>query len=64
MTLDIVVPGCEILVADRPINGNAFAPVGLEIEIAPTVAVPAPEEGAAADLVASVPVEAFDLGVG
>ena len=64
MLLDIVVPGREIFVANGPIHGDTLARVGFEIEIAQTITVPPPQQRAAADLVAAVPVEALDFRIG
>ena len=61
--LDVVVPRREIRVADRPVDGDALAAVGLEVEIAESVALAAPGQRAAADVIAAIPVEALDLGV-
>src|SRR5690606_28714897 len=49
--LDVVVPRCEIRVANRPVRADAVARVRLEIEVAQAIALPAPEQRAAADLV-------------
>ena len=63
MPFDVVVPRCELGVADRPIDRNALAGVGLEIEIAPAVALPPPQQRATAHVIAAIPVEALDFGV-
>ena len=42
----------------------AVARVGLEVEIAPAIRLPAPQQRAAADVIAAHPVEALDFGVG
>ena len=39
---DVVVPRSHICVADRPIDGVAFFQVGLEVEVAPAVALASP----------------------
>ena len=62
--LDAVVPRRQVLVADRPVHRDAVAGVGLEIELAEPVGLPAPQQRAPADVVAAHPVEALDLGVG
>ena len=61
--LDVVVPRRDVLVADRPVDGDAVARVGLEVEVAPAVRLPAPQQRPAADVIAAHPVEALDLGV-
>ena len=63
-TLDVVVPGRDVLVADRPVDGDAVLGVGLEVHRTPAIALPAPHDGTAADVIAADPVEALDLGVG
>ena len=62
--LDVVVPRRDVRVADRPVDGDAVARVGLEVEVAPAVRLPPPEQRAAADVIAAHPVEALDLAVG
>ena len=61
--LDVVVPRRDVGVADRPVDRDAFLRVGLEVEVAPAIALAAPHQRAAADLIAAIPVEALDLGV-
>src|SRR5690606_11495372 len=63
-TLDVVVPGLEVGVADWPVDAHAVAGIGGEVQVAPAIALPAPRQRAAADLIAADPVEALDLGVG
>jgi hypothetical protein len=63
VALDVVVPGGDVGIADRPVDGDTFLRVCLEVEIAPAVTLPPPHQRAATDLIAAIPVEAFDLGV-
>jgi hypothetical protein len=53
--LDVVVPRRDIGVADRPVDADPFARIGLEIEIAPAVDLPAPHDRAPAHLPAANP---------
>jgi hypothetical protein len=55
--LDVVVPRLDVLVADRPVDADAFSGVGLEVQVAPPEAVARPEQRAAAHLVAAIPAE-------
>src|SRR6266480_2432625 len=48
---------------DRPVDRNAVARIRLEIHRAPAITLPAPHDGAPADVVAAYPVEALNLGV-
>ena len=61
---DMVVPGGEVGIADRPVDADPFLGVGLEVEIAPAIALPAPGDRPAADMIPADPVEAVHLGVG
>ena len=61
--LDVLVPGRDVRVADRPVDAEAVLGVGLEVEVAPAVRLAAPEQRTAADVVAAHPVEALHLGV-
>jgi hypothetical protein len=63
-TLHIIVPGRDVGIADGPVHGNAFFGVGLEIEIAPAVALATPHQRTAADVKAAIPVKTFDFGIG
>ena len=63
MPLDVVVPRRELRVANGPIDRDAVAHVAFEIEIAPAITLPSPQQGAAADVIAAIPVETLDLGV-
>src|ERR1700704_5293495 len=64
--LDVVIPGSDVLVANWPVNGNSLAQVGFKIEIAPAIGLPAPDDGASANLPPSDPQEwlTFVGGVG
>jgi len=57
--LDVVVPRRDVGVANRPVDANALARVGLEIEIAPAIDLPPPHDRAPADLAAANPRERF-----
>jgi hypothetical protein len=61
--LDVRVPGRDVGVADRPVDAVAVAQVGLEVEVAPAVAVPAPEQRLAAHGAALDPGERLVLDV-
>ena len=64
MRFDVVVPRRDVLVADRPVDGDAVFRVRLEVEVAPAVALTPPQQRAAADVIAAIPIEALHLGVG
>ncbi len=55
--LDVIVPRRDVGVADRPVDGDAVAQVGLEIEIAPAVHLASPDDRLAAHLPRAEPVE-------
>jgi hypothetical protein len=55
--LDVVVPWGEVRVADGPIDGDAVAQIGFEIQIAPAIDLASPDDGLAADLPGAKPVE-------
>src|SRR5205814_1425529 len=61
--LDMIVPGGEIVIADRPDHRDAVARIRRETHPAPAITLPAPHDGAPADLVAAYPVEALNLDV-
>src|SRR5882762_4714638 len=63
MLLDVIVPGSEIGVADRPVDGDPFLCVSREVEITPAITLTTPHQRASADVVAAVPVEALHFGV-
>ena len=60
---DVVVPRRDLGVAHRPVDRDAILRVRFEVHRAPAIALPAPHDGAAADVIAADPVEALDLGV-
>jgi hypothetical protein len=62
--LDVVVPRCDVAIADRPVHADAFDDVRLEVDVAPAVAVTSPGERATSDLVAAQPLERLRLDVG
>jgi len=53
----MVVPGCEIPVADRPVRAVAVAGVRFEVQVAPAVALASPQQGPSADDTGSDPQE-------
>src|SRR5207248_11730403 len=59
--LDVAVPRRQVPVSDRPVDAVAVAQVGCEIEVAPPPARPAPDQAAAAELVAADPTERLVL---
>ncbi len=61
--LDMVVPRCQILVPDGPVDRHSVARIRLEIEITQTIALPPPQQRATSDLIATKPVEAANLRV-
>src|SRR5205814_293810 len=61
---DVVVPGREVRIADRPIRSDSLFQVGLKVEIAPAIALPSPGDGFAADLAAANPGKVFSGGRG
>ena len=54
---DIVVPGSNVLIADRPIHAEALALIGFKIKIAPAVGLPSPDNRTAAHLASANPQE-------
>src|SRR6185369_17440699 len=54
---DVLVPRRELGIANRPVDGNADLRVRAEVDVAPAIALPAPHDGAAADVIAADPVE-------
>src|SRR6059058_355893 len=61
---DVVVPGREVRIADRPIRSDSLFQVGLKVEIAPAIALPSPGDGFAANLAAANPGKVFSGGRG
>ena len=53
--LDVVVPGSDVLITDRPIHAETFALVGFKIQIAPTIGLPSPDYRTAPELAAANP---------
>src|ERR1700733_11435258 len=60
----MVIPGREVVVADRPVNSDAVTRICLKIHLAPAVTLATPCDGATANLVAADPVEPLLLEVG
>src|SRR5579871_5603968 len=57
----MAVPGLDVGVANRPIDGDPFAQVRFEIEITPAVGLASPHDGTAADLPSANPAEGLAL---
>src|SRR5208283_1378532 len=55
--LYVVIPGSNILVANRPVHRKPFAQIGFEIKITPSVALPPPGDGLSANLAPADPGE-------
>jgi hypothetical protein len=62
-SLNVIIPRRDILIADRPVDGDAFLRVGFEIEIAEAIALTPPHQRAAADVITAEPIEGFLLDV-
>ena len=60
--LDVRVPRGEVRVADRPVDPDPVARVGLEIEIAEAIRLPRPHDRAPADLSPPDPQEGLLVG--
>ena len=61
--LDVVVPGRDVLVANRPIGTGSVDLVRLEIDVAPAQAEASPRQRLAAHLVPAHPIERLRLDV-
>ena len=59
--LDVAPPRRQIVVAERPIDAESLARVGLEVEIAPAIDTATPHDRAPADLTSANPVEGLAL---
>ena len=55
--LHVVVPGGEVPIADRPVRAVAVPSVGAEVQVAPAVALPSPQERPPADDAGANPQE-------
>src|SRR5690606_10747427 len=64
ITFHLVIPMVEILITHRPVHGDALLFVGLEIQVAPTVAVASPHNGPSTDMIAPHPIETLHFVVG
>src|SRR4051812_36921681 len=53
--LDEIVPGRDVGVSDGPVDGDAVARIGFEIEIAPPIDLASPDDRLAADLTGAKP---------
>jgi hypothetical protein len=62
--LDVAVPGRDVRVADRPVDGDPLLQVRLEVEVTPAIDLASPDERLAADLIALDPGEGLRLLVG
>jgi len=56
---NVVVPGSDVRITNRPVGGDSLFQIGFEIEIAPAVTLAAPGEGFSANLAATNPGEMF-----
>src|SRR5690606_34857361 len=61
--LRIAIPRRNVLVADGPVYAMPILNVGLEIQVAKSIALPAPCQRTAAHLIPSVPVKPFDFRI-
>src|SRR5215470_2627282 len=55
----VVIPGSNVGIANRPIDGDSIFQVGFEIEIAPAIALAAPGDRLSADLASANPGKMF-----
>ena len=53
----VIVPWRDVGIANRPIDRDAVAQIGLEVEVAPAINLAAPDDRLAADLPGAEPVE-------
>src|SRR5580700_7157447 len=56
---DVVVPGFNVFVANGPIHRDTVAIIGCKIQIAPAVALAAPDDGFSTDLATANPSKGF-----
>src|SRR5262249_26304543 len=55
--LDVAVPGRNIRVAYRPVDADTLLRVGFEVQVTPSIDLPAPRDRAPADVTATDPYE-------
>ena len=58
----MAVPGCQILVANRPVGAMSVKAIGTEIMLAQTIGLPVPEQRFATQLVGANPAKFGSLG--
>src|SRR5690606_8454518 len=58
------IPGCDIIVPDRPVDAVAHLCRCYESVVAPALTRPAPDNGLASNLVAADPIKRLILGIG
>ena len=63
VALNIIVPGSDISISDRPIYGHTILCICFKIQITPTIALSSPHDGATAHMVTPHPVEALNLSI-
>ena len=60
--LDIVVPPCDILIANGPVNAHVLPQVRFEVQITPAIGLPAPYDRPTANLSSADPQE-WSVGI-
>jgi hypothetical protein len=61
---DIVIPGLDVGIPDRPVDAMSVLAIGAEIDIAPTIALTSPHQGPASHMIAPDPVKRLYLVIG
>ncbi len=56
---DVGIPSLNVFITNGPVYSYSVFHVGFKIQVTPTVAMPAPHDGAAANVLATDPVEAL-----
>src|SRR5262245_788339 len=59
--LHVVVPRSNVLITDRPVDADALAQIRLKVQVAPTVSLPSPDNGASAYLPPANPEKRLSL---
>src|SRR5690606_34409759 len=57
--LHVAVPWREVIVANWPVDSNAFLRIRLEVPFVPSIAVPAPEQRTTTNMISAIPIESF-----
>jgi len=60
---NMIIPWCQVFIADRPINRNTFPGIGLEIDRCQAITLPPPQQRAPTDVIPADPGKGFDLGI-